>query len=78
MIKGEQTRILKLSRFSGKWHLFSWNAQNNYVGSDLIELGVERGEQVGKVLLMLLYKVLENENLNQKEILIDIFTNTHS
>ena len=47
-------------------------------GSDLIELGVERGEQVGKVLLMLLYKVLENENLNQKEILIDIFTNTHS
>lgn len=47
-------------------------------GRDLIELGAERGEQVGEGLIMLLYRVLENEKLNERETLIDIFTNTYS
>lgn len=47
-------------------------------GKDLVELGAERGKQVGEGLNMLLYKVLENEKLNERETLIDIFTNTYS
>lgn len=47
-------------------------------GRDLIELGAKRGEQVGEGLIMLLYRVLENEKLNERETLIDIFTNTYS
>ena len=47
-------------------------------GRDLLELGAERGEQVGEGLIMLLYKVLENEKLNDRETLIDIFTDTYS
>lgn len=47
-------------------------------GRDLLELGAERGEQVGEGLVMLLYKVLENEKLNDRETLLDIFTNTYS
>lgn len=47
-------------------------------GRDLIELGAERGEQVGEGLIMLLYRVLENEKLNERETLIDIFMNTYS
>lgn len=47
-------------------------------GKDLVELGAERGKQVGEGLKMLLYKVLENEKLNERETLIDIFTNTYS
>lgn len=47
-------------------------------GKDLIELGVNRGDEIGKGLMMLLDKVLENQELNTKEKLINIFKDTYS
>lgn len=47
-------------------------------GRDMIELGAERGQQVGEALNMLLYKVLEDQKLNNREILINIFKDTYS
>lgn len=47
-------------------------------GRDLIELGVKRGAEVGEGLEMLLYKVLENPNLNERETLLNIFTENRS
>lgn len=42
-------------------------------GRDLMELGASRGAEVGAGLEMLLYKVLEDNELNDKETLINIF-----
>ena len=47
-------------------------------GRDLIELGVKRGSEVGEGLKMLLYKVLENPNLNERETLLNIFVENRS
>jgi hypothetical protein len=49
MIKGEQTRIVKLSHFSGKWHLFSWNALDSDQGSDLIELHLTKNSIINTI-----------------------------
>lgn len=45
-------------------------------GRDLLELGADRGAGVGEGLQMLLYKVLDNQKLNEREILINIFKDT--
>lgn len=42
-------------------------------GRDLLEMGIARGEKVGEGLNMLLYKVLEKQDLNDRETLINIF-----
>lgn len=42
-------------------------------GRDLMELGASRGAEVGAGLEMLLYKVLDDNELNDKETLINIF-----
>ena len=47
-------------------------------GRDLIELGAKRGEEVGNGLKFLLYKVLENEKINERDVLINIFKETSS
>lgn len=47
-------------------------------GRDLIELGVTRGDEVGKGLSMLLDRVLDDQSLNTKEKLINIFKDTYS
>lgn len=47
-------------------------------GRDLIELGVPRGEKVGEELCKLLYLVLEEPELNDRDKLINIFKNQHS
>jgi tRNA nucleotidyltransferase (CCA-adding enzyme) len=47
-------------------------------GSDLINMGVQRGTEVGEGLKMLLYKVLEDPNINEREILINIFMNSQT
>lgn len=41
-------------------------------GRDIINLGVERGKQIGTILDMLLEKVIDQPELNDKKILIDI------
>lgn len=41
-------------------------------GKDLIEAGLKRGEQVGGILNHLLYKVLSDSSLNDKEILLHL------
>ena len=41
-------------------------------GKDLMEAGLARGEQVGEALKRLLYVVLENNDLNRKEILLEM------
>lgn len=47
-------------------------------GKDLIELGAARGAEVGEGLKMLLYKVLDNQDLNKRETLINIFMNSET
>lgn len=47
-------------------------------GRDLIELGVPRGAKVGEELNRLLYQVLDNPELNDRDKLINIFKNQHS
>lgn len=47
-------------------------------GRDLIELGVPRGARVGEELNRLLYQVLDNPELNDRDKLINIFKNQHS
>ncbi|NMM64817.1 CCA tRNA nucleotidyltransferase [Clostridium sp. P21] len=44
----------------------------NINGSDLINLGIKQGKQIGEILKVLLDKVLENPNMNSKEKLLDI------
>ena len=41
-------------------------------GSDLIQAGMKPGQELGKVLKLLLDEVLEEPKLNQKEILIEL------
>lgn len=47
-------------------------------GRDLIETGASRGSEVGEGLQMLLYKVLENQDLNERQTLINIFTKSET
>lgn len=47
-------------------------------GKDLIDIGVERGEEVGIALKKLLYEVLNSQELNNKETLLNIFMDTQS
>lgn len=47
-------------------------------GRDLIELGIPRGEKVGEELNRLLYMVLEEPELNERDKLINIFKYQHS
>ena len=41
-------------------------------GDDIVQIGVERGPEVGQILEALLEKVIEHPNLNSKEKLLDI------
>lgn len=41
-------------------------------GKDIIELGVAEGKEIGKVLKLLFERVLEDSNLNKKEVLIKL------
>ena len=47
-------------------------------GRDLIETGASRGTEVGEGLKMLLYKVLENQDLNERQTLINIFNKSET
>lgn len=47
-------------------------------GRDLMELGAARGAEVGEGLKMLLYKVLDNQDLNKREILLNIFKHSET
>lgn len=47
-------------------------------GRDLIELGVPRGGKIGEELNRLLYLVLDDPELNERDKLINIFKNHHS
>lgn len=47
-------------------------------GSDLIELGMRPGKEIGEILHILLEQVLKHPEYNKKEKLISIFTNTLS
>ena len=44
-------------------------------GKDLIALGIKPGKDIGIILNNLLNKVIENPNLNNKEILINMIKN---
>lgn len=46
-------------------------------GSDLINMGIKQGKQIGNILKFLLEKVLENPELNNKEKLLNIISNEY-